>query len=77
VLVWSCILIGIQKADFEVEWASGNVYSRAEWSRGVTSDGVGYHKVWKQEQKVFNEHNDQAEWGNFVSISLGGDYQSH
>ncbi|KAH3912897.1 hypothetical protein HBH56_108920 [Parastagonospora nodorum] len=65
--------------DISVEWVSGDVRSKAEWSTGSTPDGVKYHKVWKQDQWLFNEWDDQAEWGNIYyatddSISLS--YQS-
>ncbi len=52
------------------EWASGDVAAMAEWSFGTTSDGIYYHKVWKQDQQVFNEVNDRAQWGNWVGHLL-------
>ncbi|CAN9278067.1 unnamed protein product [Alternaria alternata] len=51
--------------DISAEWVSGDLTAVAEWGFGTTSDGVNYHKVWKQDQQVFNEHNDQAQWGNW------------
>jgi hypothetical protein len=59
-----------KKANFQIEWASGDVTSIAEWEFGSTSDNVLYHKVWKQDQQVFNEFSDRAQWGNWVSIPL-------
>jgi hypothetical protein len=49
------------------EWASGDITAKAQWDYGSDVDGINYHKVWKQDQKVFNEFNDHAEWGNIVS----------
>lgn len=60
----------MSEADQTIEWASGNIGEKAEWSHGKTSDGLSYHKVWKQDQLVFREHNEQAQWGNVVSLLL-------
>jgi hypothetical protein len=57
-------------ANVPPEWVSGDVASKAEWSSGSTLDGINYHKVWKQDQKPFNEVKDRAEWGNVVSFDL-------
>ena len=38
----------------------------AEWDFGLAND-VLYHKISRQDQQVFSEFNDRAEWGNFVS----------
>lgn len=54
--------------DISAEWASGDVGATAQWDYG-TSDGIAYHKVWKQNQQKFNEVNDRAEWGNTVGCS--------
>jgi hypothetical protein len=70
VLVSSLLLLMRKKANFQIEWASGDVTSIAEWEFGSTSDNVLYHKVWKQDQQVFNEFSDRAQWGNWVSIPL-------
>ncbi|KAJ4362334.1 hypothetical protein N0V83_010427 [Neocucurbitaria cava] len=51
--------------DISAEWASGDVAAKAEWGFGTTLDGIYYHKVWKQDQQVFNEFNDRAQWGNW------------
>lgn len=59
---WTVVL-----ANISLEWASGDRNLKAEWDYGTTTDGINYHKVWKQEQQVFHERQDQAEWGNIVS----------
>ena len=51
----------------QIEWTSGDVAAVAKWSYGTTSDGIGYHKIWKQNQQSLSEVNDRAEWGNWVS----------
>ncbi|KAH6875974.1 hypothetical protein BKA58DRAFT_310214, partial [Alternaria rosae] len=51
--------------DISAEWTSGDVAAVAEWSYGTTSDGIGYHKIWKQNQQTLSEVNDRAEWGNW------------
>ena len=38
----------------------------ARWEFGLADD-VAYHKLSRQDQQVFSEFNDRAEWGNFVS----------
>ncbi|KAH7083921.1 hypothetical protein FB567DRAFT_446886 [Paraphoma chrysanthemicola] len=65
--------------DISAEWASGDTASKAEWSFGSTLDGVQYHKVWRQDQQVFNEVKDRAEWGStyYATDSVDGlTYQS-
>jgi hypothetical protein len=52
-------------ANMQLEWTSGDISAVAEWSFGTTSDGINYHKVWKQDQQVFNENHEQAQWGNW------------
>lgn len=61
VLLQSWVLLIIGK-----EWASGDLGAVAEWDFGNTSDGIHYHKVWKQNQQAFSEVSDRAEWGNWV-----------
>ncbi|KAI4630367.1 hypothetical protein J4E80_001302 [Alternaria sp. BMP 0032] len=51
--------------DISAEWTSGDVAAVAEWSYGTTSDGIGYHKIWKQNQQSLSEVNDRAEWGSW------------
>lgn len=58
-----------RNADEATEWASGDVEAIAQWDAGVV-DGIAYHKVWKQNQQVFSENRDRAEWGNIVSSSI-------
>lgn len=51
------------------EWVSGDRAAIAEWSYGVgkdeSSDGIAYHKVFRQEQLPFAEINQQTEYGNW------------
>jgi hypothetical protein len=46
---------------------SGDVSAVAEWEYG-TIDDISYHRVYKQDQLVFGEINDRAEWGNLVGF---------
>lgn len=48
------------------EWVSGDVTVSAQWDLGLTNDVI-YHKVSRQEPRIFSEFNDRAEWGSFVS----------
>ncbi|KAF2126519.1 glutaminase GtaA [Dothidotthia symphoricarpi CBS 119687] len=50
--------------DISAEWVSGNTSATAQWESGVADD-LTYHKVWKQNQQLFSESSDRAEWGNF------------
>ncbi|CAI6341238.1 unnamed protein product [Periconia digitata] len=50
--------------DISAEWVSGDSESVAQWDSGEV-DGIAYHKVWKQNQQLFHEINDRAEWGNW------------
>ncbi|KAF2111539.1 glutaminase GtaA [Lophiotrema nucula] len=50
-------------SDISAEWASGDLNAVAQWDFG-TADGISYHKVWKQNQQLFSEVDDRAEWGN-------------
>ncbi|KAA8618543.1 glutaminase GtaA [Pyrenophora tritici-repentis] len=50
--------------DISAEWASGSLTEVAQWDFGST-DGLLYHKVWKQNQQTFTEVSDRAEWGNW------------
>ncbi|CAG8400235.1 unnamed protein product [Penicillium salamii] len=49
-------------ADISAEWVSGDRNAVAEWDYGTT-DGVAYHKVYRQTQLAFSEKNEQGEWG--------------
>ncbi|ORY17157.1 glutaminase GtaA [Clohesyomyces aquaticus] len=64
--------------DISAEWVSGDSNDVAQWDFGTT-DGISYHKVWKQTQMLFSEKNDQSEWGNiyYATDSTSGlTYQS-
>jgi hypothetical protein len=50
--------------DVSAEWISGDVSVTAKWDFGLTNDIV-YHKLSREDQQVFSEVNDRAEWGNF------------
>lgn len=57
---------------------SGDRSAIAEWEYGTT-DGVAYHKVYRQSQLAFTEINQQAEWGYWywaTDASRGMSYQS-
>lgn len=50
------------------EWVSGDRRAIAEWSYDVDqgdTDGIAYHKVFRQEQLPFAEINQQTEYGNW------------
>ncbi|TVY85335.1 Glutaminase A [Lachnellula suecica] len=49
--------------DISAEWVAGDHSSVAQWDYGTTSDGISYHKVYRQTQLLFSETNDQADWG--------------
>ncbi|KAJ5594326.1 Glutaminase A [Penicillium hispanicum] len=49
-------------ADISAEWVSGDRNAIAQWDYG-TSEGIAYHKVYRQTQLAFSEINQQAEWG--------------
>lgn len=42
---------------------AGDPNSVAQWDYDLTSDSVAYHKVYRQDQLVFSETNQQADWG--------------
>ncbi|KAI4704821.1 hypothetical protein J4E89_009698 [Alternaria sp. Ai002NY15] len=63
--------------DISAEWTSGDVAAVAEWSYGTTSDGIGYHKIWKQNQQSLSEVNDRAEWGNWYYSTEAVEGLSH
>ena len=63
IYVARCVL-----TDWSAEWISGDVSATAAWDFG-TADGIAYHRIYKQNQQLFSEINDRAEWGNFVSVS--------
>ena len=45
-----------------IEWVSGDRTATAQWEFG-TVDNVAYHKSWRQEQLLFSEDTQQADWG--------------
>jgi Domain of unknown function (DUF5127) len=45
------------------EWVAGDHSSVAQWEYDTTSDGISYHRVYRQTQLLFSETNDQADWG--------------
>jgi len=57
----------IEAAKACIEWVSGDVAVTAKWDFGSVNDLV-YHKLSRQDQQIFSEFNDRAEWGNFVSL---------
>lgn len=46
-----------------LEWVAGDHSSVAQWDYGSTSDGIAYHRVYRQHQLEFSESSDQADWG--------------
>lgn len=54
-----------------IEWVSGDVAVIVQWDFGLVNDIV-YHKISRQDQQVFSESNDRAEWGRFVSFIQAG-----
>jgi hypothetical protein len=50
---------------FITEWVAGDHGSIAQWDYDLTSDNIAYHKVYRQEQLLFHETNQQADWGNW------------
>ncbi|KAI2624087.1 glutaminase GtaA [Xylaria nigripes] len=65
-------------ADVSGEWASGDLASIIEWDYG-TSDGVAYHKFYRQSQNPITETAELPNWGTFywsTENSQGLTYQS-
>lgn len=58
--------------DFHAEWVSGDRTQAAQWNY-TSSGGLEIHKVFKQNQQLFSEYNDQAEWGNVYYATDSGD----
>lgn len=58
------------------EWASGDRNAVAEWDYGTT-DGVAYHKVYRQTQLAFSQANEQAEWGHWYWATDESDSTTH
>lgn len=58
---------------------AGDHSSVAQWDYGLTTDNIAYHKVYRQQQKIFSETNQQADWGTWYWATLqtpGLSYQS-
>ncbi|KAI1429181.1 glutaminase GtaA [Xylaria sp. FL1777] len=51
-------------ADVSGEWASGDLNAVIEWDYG-TSDGVAYHKFYRQSQTEITESSELPNWGTF------------
>lgn len=67
-----------KKLTFAVEWISGDRSAIAQWDYGTT-DGIGYHKVYRQTQLEFSEVDQQGEWGNWyyaTDATKGVSFQS-
>lgn len=47
----------------DTEWVAGDHTSIAQWEYGVTTDNIAYHRSWRQEQLIYSETNNQADWG--------------
>ncbi|KAJ5233992.1 uncharacterized protein N7469_005758 [Penicillium citrinum] len=62
--------------DISAEWVSGNRNSIAQWDYGTT-DGVAYHKVYRQTQLGFSQWNEQAEWGYWYWATEDGKDVTH
>jgi hypothetical protein len=50
---------------------AGDHTSVAQWEYGTTSDGIAYHKVYRQTQLLFSETNQQADWGYWYWSTQG------
>ncbi|KAI0402538.1 glutaminase GtaA [Xylaria palmicola] len=65
-------------ADVSGEWASGDLNAILQWDYG-TSDGVAYHKFYRQSQTPITESRELPNWGNFywsTGNTRGLTYQS-
>ncbi|TVY44587.1 Glutaminase A [Lachnellula occidentalis] len=73
-LIFSYLDVGVQSldgkshdvqlyTDISAEWVSGDHSAVAQWDQDTTSDGISYHKVYRQTQLLFSETADQADWG--------------
>ncbi|EKG11503.1 Six-hairpin glycosidase-like protein [Macrophomina phaseolina MS6] len=59
-------------SDISAEWVTGDRSRTAQWEYD-TSDGIAYHKVYRQTQQIFSENADQAEWGNWYYATDAAD----
>lgn len=62
--------------DISAEWVSGDRDNIARWEYGETS-GVAYHKVYRQEQQLFSEVDDQTEYGEWYWATDDGHGLTH
>lgn len=53
------------------EWVSGDHGATAQWDYG-THGTVASHQVFRQEQLLFSETNQQADWGNWYWSTAKG-----
>ncbi|KAF7718747.1 Glutaminase [Penicillium ucsense] len=63
-------------ADISAEWVAGDHSAIAQWDYG-TSEGVAYHKVFRQTQLAFSETNQQADWGNWYWATDAANGMTH
>jgi hypothetical protein len=59
-----------------IEWVSGDRNAVAAWEYGTT-DGVAYHKVYRQTQLAFSEVNQQGEWGDWYWATQDSNNMTH
>lgn len=63
-------------SDISAEWVSGDRNAIAQWDYGTT-DGVAYHKVYRQTQLAFSQNNEQAEWGSWYWATDASNGMTH
>ncbi|KAJ9130367.1 Glutaminase A [Pleurostoma richardsiae] len=57
--------------DMSGEWMAGDRTTVIDWATG-TYNGVAYHKFWNPSQVIYQEKNDQANWGTvFLGTTSG------
>ncbi|PBP22484.1 glutaminase GtaA [Diplocarpon rosae] len=75
-LIFSYLDVGIESldaaahdvqlyTDISAEWVAGDHSTIAQWDYDTTSDGISYHRVYRQTQLEFSETSDQADWGHW------------
>ena len=62
----------IRLLTFTTEWVAGDHSSVAQWDYDLTNDNIAYHKVYRQEQLLFSETNQQADWGSWYWATENG-----
>lgn len=78
-LLVSHLYIGDTRLTCASEWVAGDHSSVAQWEYDTTSDGISYHRVYRQTQLEFSETADQADWGYWYWATKNSDsltYQS-